>query len=339
MKDILSLDLDELRREIISFGEKNYRANQIFKWVYAKRVLDFSEMTDLPMNLRNKLGSLFRFTTMKEVERQISIDGTEKFLLKLEDDNHIETVVLKHPRHVTFCISSQVGCALNCSFCATGASGFTRDLSASEIVSQVILMENSIGRPVDNIVFMGMGEPFLNEANVYKAIKILHDPVGRNLGIRHFTISTAGIPEGIKRLADSGMDVRLSVSLHSASEETRSSLMPINKKYPLDSLRKVLDYYQQKTGNRITFEYALIKGVNDSTEDLTKLGEFLTGIKSFVNIIPVNPVKPVFDRPSDKEIAVFSESLKKAGFECAVRHEKGTDIDAACGQLRQKRRE
>jgi len=338
MKDILSLGLDETRNLMLSIEEAAYRANQIFNWVYKKRTLNFSEMTSLPEALRGKLSGLLYFPPMEAVEKQTSKDGTEKFLWKLEDGNQIESVVLRHPAHVTFCISSQVGCALNCSFCATGAGGFSRNLSTGEIVSQVIHMERAIDGPVDNVVFMGMGEPFLNENSVYKAIDILHDPRGRNLGFRHFTISTAGIPEGIKRLADSGMDIRLSVSLHSARDELRSSLMPVNRLHSLDLLRAALEYYQQKTGNRITFEYALISGVNDTAGDVAQLRKYLRGIKSFINIIPVNPVNPDFERPSDRKVADFEERLKAVGFESAVRHEKGTDIDAACGQLRHRRR-
>jgi len=338
MKDILSLSLDEMRDLMLSIEEAAYRADQIFNWVYKRRALGFSEMTNLPKALRGELSGLLYFPAMEVVEKQVSKDDTEKFLWKLEDGNQIESVVLRHPGHVTFCISSQVGCALNCSFCATGAGGFSRNLSTGEIVSQVIHMERAIDGPVDNIVFMGMGEPFLNENGVYKAIDILHDPRGRNLGFRHFTISTAGIPEGIKRLADSGMEIRLSVSLHSAKDELRSSLMPVNRMHSLDSLREALVYYQQKTGNRITFEYALISGVNDTARDVAQLIKYLRGIKSFVNIIPMSPVNPNFKRSSDQKVVDFEERLKAVGFESAVRHEKGTDIDAACGQLRQRRR-
>jgi 23S rRNA (adenine2503-C2)-methyltransferase len=338
MKDILSLGLDELRDLMLSIEESAFRASQIFNWVYKKRTLSFSEMMNLPKALRGELSGLLYFPPMEVVEKQVSKDGTEKFLWKLEDGNQIESVVLRHPRHVTFCISSQVGCALNCSFCATGAGGFSRNLSTGEIVSQVIHMERAIGGPVNNIVFMGMGEPFLNENSVYKAIDILHDPRGRNLGFRRFTISTAGIPEGIKKLADSGMEIRLSVSLHSAKDVLRSSLMPLNRVHSLDSLREALVYYQQKTGNRITFEYALISGMNDTAGDVAQLIKYLRGIKSFINIIPVNPVNPDFERPSDQKVADFEEGLRAAGFESAARQEKGTDIDAACGQLRQRRR-
>ncbi|MGC9321671.1 MAG: 23S rRNA (adenine(2503)-C(2))-methyltransferase RlmN [Kosmotogaceae bacterium] len=338
MKDILSLGLDELRDLMLSIEESAFRASQIFNWVYKKRTLSFSEMMNLPKALRGELSGLLYFPPLEVVEKQVSKDGTEKFLWKLEDGNQIESVVLRHPRHVTFCISSQVGCALNCSFCATGAGGFSRNLSTGEIVSQVIHMERAIGGPVDNIVFMGMGEPFLNENSVYKAIDILHDPRGRNLGFRRFTISTAGIPEGIKKLADSGMEIRLSVSLHSAKDGLRSSLMPVNRMHSLDSLREALVYYQEKTGNRITFEYALISGMNDTAGDVAQLIKYLRGIKSFINLIPVNPVNLDFERPSDQKVADFKEGLRAAGFESAARQEKGTDIDAACGQLRQRRR-
>lgn len=338
MKDVLSFSLDELREEMLSLEEATFRAKQIFDWIYRKKAVDYSEMTNLPISLRERLFGLLPFPVMEMEERQVAGDGTEKFLWKLEDRNHIESVLLRHPTHTTFCISSQVGCALNCSFCATGAGGFARDLSAGEIVGQVVFMEKISDKPVDNIVFMGMGEPFLNEYNVFKAISILHDPVGRDLGTRRFTISTSGIPESIRKLADSKMDVRLSVSLHSARDELRSKLMPVNRKYPLSTLREALEYYQHITGNRITVEYAMIKGVNDSKEEAQRLVEYLRGLKSFINIIPVNPVNKIYDKPSENVVVSFVETLRKAGFESALRHEKGSDIDAACGQLRQRRR-
>lgn len=337
MIDLLSTGLNELRDLMCRLGEGAFRANQIFDWVYRKKITDFDSMTNLSKALRAKLREELYFPLMEVVNKQVSSDGTEKFLWRLHDGEYIESVLLRHPEHFTFCISSQVGCALGCSFCATGAGGFTRNLSAGEIVGQVLLMEKDLGSEVDNIVFMGMGEPFLNEENLYASIDILHEPAGRNLGIRHFTISTAGLPEGIMRLADSGRDLRLSVSLHSCDDRIRSLLMPVNRRFPLSTLRASLDYYQRKTGNRLTFEYALVKGMNDSKEDVERLVKYLEGLKAFVNVIPVNPVDREHERPDEKTIDEFVKAIKSKGIEAALRYERGIDIAAACGQLRRQK--
>ncbi|ACR80624.1 MULTISPECIES: 23S rRNA (adenine(2503)-C(2))-methyltransferase RlmN [Kosmotoga] len=334
---LLEMTLDELRKVLVDEGYEKYRASQIFDWIYKKKVLNFSNMTNLPKDFRKFLSGTFRYPEMTIVRRSLSkIDGTEKFLWKLHDGEFIESVILRHPDHTTFCISTQVGCQLGCIFCATGMSGFKRNLSVSEIVGQVIFMEKSMGKNVTNIVFMGMGEPFLNTDNVFKSIEILHEPAGRNLGIRHFTISTAGIPEGIIRLADSGMDVRLSLSLHAATDEKRSMLMPINKRYNIQQLMASLEYYQRKTNRRITIEYILIDGINDSIEDAKQLAKLFKHLKIFVNIIAINPVVPTLKRPSREKVERFAIELKKHGIEAAIRTEKGSDIDAACGQLRRK---
>lgn len=334
---LLEMTLNELRKFLEDEGYEKYRASQIFDWVYKKKVFNFSNMTNLPKDFRKYLSETFQYPGMEIVRNSISkIDGTEKFLWKLHDGEFIESVILRHPEHTTFCISTQVGCQLGCIFCATGLSGFKRNLSVSEIVGQVILMEKAMGKSVTNIVFMGMGEPFLNTDNVFKSIEILHEPAGRSLGIRHFTISTAGIPEGIIRLADSGMDVRLSISLHAATDEKRSMLMPINKRYNIQQLMTVLEYYQRKTNRRITIEYTLIDGINDSIEDARQLAKLLKHLRIFVNIIAINPVVPNLKKPPREKVERFVTELKKHGIEAAVRAEKGTDIDAACGQLRRK---
>ncbi|OAA30906.1 50S rRNA methyltransferase [Kosmotoga arenicorallina S304] len=336
MKEILSLNYAELKNEILELGFKRFRAAQIYDWIHRKKVFDFDAMTNLSKSDRAFLKEYFRFPVFSLKDRQKAKDGTEKFLWELQDGEYIESVVIRHAEHITFCISTQVGCQLGCAFCATGLSGFKRNLSASEIVAQVLYMEKEIGEDADNIVFMGMGEPFLNSESLFKSIEVLHDEKGRNLGIRHFTISTAGIPDGIKRLADSGLDIRLSVSLHAAKDEKRSILMPINRRFPIEELFEALKYYQKKTGNRITFEYILIEAVNDSLEDADNLAHLLKGLKVFVNLIPVNPVIPKFQRPSPERSKAFEQALKKKGIETVLRAEKGTDIDAACGQLRRR---
>ena len=336
MTEILSLSYEELKREIQELGLERFRADQIFDWIYKKRVFDFEAMTNLSKGNRVFLKERFAFPVFSMKSRQKAKDGTEKFLWKLYDNEYIESVVIRHSEHITFCISTQVGCQLGCAFCATGLSGFKRNLSTSEIVAQVLYMEKEINEDVDNIVFMGMGEPFMNSKSLFKSIEILHDEKGRNLGIRHFTISTAGIPNGIKELADSGLAIKLSISLHAADNEKRSRLMPINRRFSIEELFEALRYYQKKTGNRITFEYILIEDINDSFKDAKNLARLLRGLKSFVNLIPINPVVPQFHRPPVDRSKAFEEELNKLGIEAALRVEKGTDIDAACGQLRRR---
>lgn len=336
MIDIMSLEYLELKKLLEERGIKGYRADQIYNCLYKNKISEFSEMTTLSKELRENLKMNFSFPVLELIEKQVSRDGTEKFLWKLNDEETIESVILKHLNHTTFCISSQVGCQLACTFCATGASGFRRNLTAGEIVGQVLYMEKQIGTEVSNIVFMGMGEPMMNLDNVIKSIKILNDTKGRKLGIRHFTISTAGVVPGIVKLADSGMDIKLSVSLHSANNDKRSSMMPVNSLYPLPELMPSLKYYQKRTGNRITFEYILIKGFNYSHKDVNDLKNLLKGLKSFVNVIPVNPADSDHTKPTKKETNDFIQELTAAGIEAALRTERGKDIDAACGQLRRR---
>lgn len=337
MRDFLSLDLSRLKGALAELKEPEFRAVQLFEWVYKRGVSDFSAMSNLPKTLRERLGREFYFSPLKLLEREADKEGTEKFLWELDGGETIESVGLRHPNHLTLCLSTQVGCALACAFCATGAGGFVRNLTSGEIVAQVVHMERELGEGADNIVFMGMGEPLLNEENLYRAIETLHSPHGRNLGIRRFTVSTAGLPEAIERLADSGKDLKLSLSLHSAIDEVRSSLMPLNTRYPLARLREALEYYQRRTKNRITFEYALVEGLNDSREAAEKLIGYLSGLKAFVNVIPVNPVEQKYIKPSRERIEEFMKVLTRAGIETARRYERGTDIAAACGQLRRRK--
>ncbi|OUO93518.1 23S rRNA (adenine(2503)-C(2))-methyltransferase RlmN [Cloacibacillus sp. An23] len=317
-------------------GEPSYRAGQICQWIWQKRADDTEEMTNLSKALREKLAEKLDFAFPQLVREQKSSDGTRKFLWRLRDGESVESVLMKQGDRLTACISTQVGCPLQCTFCATGLSGFVRNLSAGEIAGQVAAIEKKIGREINNVVYMGMGEPFLNTEAVLKSIRMLNDPKMRNLGIRHITVSTSGVIPGIRALADSGLGVRLAVSLHAADGELRGMLMPVNHSYPVEELREALVEYQETTGDRITIEYALFGGVNDSVERARELVRYLRGIHVYVNLIPFNAVDGRYAKPEAEDVLRFKSVLQTAGFECEIRAEQGADIDAACGQLRRK---
>ncbi|MEA2065678.1 MAG: 23S rRNA (adenine(2503)-C(2))-methyltransferase RlmN [Thermotogota bacterium] len=331
---ILSYTFDELQDLMKELGLKHYRAQQLFNWIYLKRVTDFFEMTNISLEERDQFGKIFSFPKMSIVQRQQSRDGTVKLLWKLQDGEFIESVIVRHPNHTTFCISSQVGCPIGCKFCQTGLSGYVRNLEIEEIVGQMLYMEIEMGKMVDNIVFMGMGEPFLNTDNVLKSIRIYNDERGRNLGLRHFTISTVGIPQGITRFTNEGPEVKLSVSLHASSNDKRNKIVPINKKHGIEDIFESLYYYQTITSKRVTFEYVLINHFNDYIEDAQELYELLKGMSSYVNVIPLNPVSSDLKRPSEKRTTEFMNRLNLLGVKAELRIEKGADIKAACGQLK-----
>jgi 23S rRNA (adenine2503-C2)-methyltransferase len=342
MDDILNaLDLsyDELTEICTTqWGLPRYRADQISQWIYAKKVFDFSEMTNLSKELRKEMANRMMVLPPYEIKRQVSEkDGTTKYLWGMNDGETIESVVLFHGNHTTACISTQAGCPLRCLFCATGKTGFARNLTISEITGQFLSMEKNIGRDINNIVFMGMGEPLLNLENVKKSIRILNHPKMRNLGIRHFTVSTAGIVPGIRDLADSELPVRLSVSLHAPNDDIRNRIMPVNREYPLNRLMEALEYYQDVTGERITIEYILLKNINDQPEHAYELVSLLGNLRTYINLIPYNPVDSGFERSPVKQVKEFYSILSSLGCEVETRTEKGTDIDAACGQLRRKK--
>ncbi|MDO5562436.1 MAG: 23S rRNA (adenine(2503)-C(2))-methyltransferase RlmN [Synergistaceae bacterium] len=317
--------------------QPKFRADQICQWMWQKKVFDAEEMTNLSLPLRELLTQRVEFSAPELVNEQHSkLDGTRKYLWKLRDGNTVESVLLRQNDRLTACISTQVGCPLQCTFCATGLSGFVRNLSAGEIAGQFLAMEKNLDREINNIVYMGMGEPFLNTENVLKSVRMLNDPKMRNLGIRHMTISTSGVIPGINELAESGLGVRLAVSLHAADNDLRSRLMPVNQTYPLAELRDAMQTYQKKTGDRITIEYALFGGVNDGVEQARGLVRFLKGIHVYVNLIPFNAVDDRYERPKAEDILRFRSILTTAGFENEIRQEQGSDIDAACGQLRRK---
>ena len=335
--DALSLSYEEWDKLLTEkLGLPRYRAEQICQWIYQKKVFDFAEMTNLSKDLREKLGDFITLIPPMIVKEQLSKDGTQKFLMQLTDGNKLESVLIHHENHSTACLSSQVGCQLGCSFCATGIAGFERNLTVGEIVGQFLVMEKRFGKDINNAVFMGMGEPFNNTDNVFSAILAFNNPKMRNLGARHITISTSGVVPGIIDLVGFEVPVRLSVSLHAPNDALRSKLMPVNRKHSLESLINALKRYQEHTGERITFEYIMIDKVNDTTDCAFELTSLLHGISSYVNIIPYNPVTDKYKRSSDSRIKEFCSVLLKYNIQHEVRREKGTDIDAACGQLRIK---
>ncbi|MBO8125966.1 MAG: 23S rRNA (adenine(2503)-C(2))-methyltransferase RlmN [Firmicutes bacterium] len=332
--NIKDLDLTELEEWLISQGMPRYRGVQIFQWIHKHRVRSYDRMTNLPKGLREDLKAEAPLFWPRVIQEQVSaVDGTQKLLLELEDGERIETVLIPHKYGNSICVSSQVGCALACSFCATGISGFKRNLTVAEMVDQVL----SFAEPVSSIVMMGMGEPLLNLENVLKFLAIIHNEHGFGIGYRHMTISTAGIPPGIRRLADTGLPITLAISLHAPNDRLRSELMPINKKYPISSVLDAADYYAAQTGRRYTLEYVLIDDVNDRAELARELVRLAKGRLCHVNLIPLNTMaEKNFERSRDKKVETFSKVLESGGIPVTVRREMGSDIDAACGQLRSR---
>jgi len=333
--DALSLSYEEWNKLLTEKLElPRYRADQICQWIYQKKVLDFEGMTNLSKELREKLSEIITIIPPMIIKEQVSKDGTQKFLLQLTDGEKIESVLIHHGNHTTACLSSQVGCQLGCSFCATGIAGYVRNLTVGEIVGQFLVMEKRFGKDINNAVFMGMGEPFYNTDNVFAGILAFNNSKMRNLGARHITISTSGVVPGIIDLSNFEVPVRLSVSLHAPNDTLRSKLMPVNRKHSLENLMDALRKYQGQTGERTTFEYIMIDKVNDSTDCAYELASLLNGINAYVNVIPYNPVTEKYKRSSDAVIKAFCGILLKFHIEHEVRREKGTDIAAACGQLR-----
>ena len=333
--DALELSLNDWQLLFAQWGEQKFRASQVCQWIYAKKEFTYDGMTNLSKALREKLNENVTMSFPIMLRQQVSKDGTKKFLWSLNDGAKIESVLLNHGGHKTACISSQAGCPLKCLFCETGANGFTRNLTRGEILGQFLMMEKINGSDINNIVFMGMGEPLLNEDNVFSAIRSLNDKNMRNLGARHITISTSGIATGIEDLADFEIPVRLSLSLHAPNDELRSRLMPVNKNFPLQKLVASLRRYRERTGERITIEYALIDRVNDAVEYAYETAALLDGLEPYVNIIPFNPIpsKPELKRSDSSRVKAFCNALSEMKIEFELRKEKGGDISAACGQL------
>jgi 23S rRNA (adenine2503-C2)-methyltransferase len=345
--ELLRMGIKELEGFMDSIGEPRYRGRQVHKWIYKKAVSSFYDMSDLSRDLRTKLDELARISIPRVLKQRASIDGTRKFLMELEDKKRIESVIIPHSRNkdtrYTLCISTQVGCPVGCVFCATGNSGFQRNLEAYEMIGQVLGSERELRKRlksnenglITNVVYMGMGEPMLNYDQVIKSIYSLNDPKGINIGQRHITISTSGDVRGINRLAQENLQVTLAISLHACSNELRDRLIPLNRKYPLEELIKSIKQYIRLTNRRVTFEYLLLDGVNNRKEDAEKLITMLKPLLANVNLIPYNEVEGLeFKQPSPQQVNEFYHYLLQAGVNVTLREEKGADIEAACGQLR-----
>lgn len=333
--DILSLKLSELEQILIEKGEKKFRAKQIFQWLHVKRVFDFDCMTDISVQLRAELKEIFCIKglfTAKKLES--CIDNTVKYLYRLSDGNYVETVLMEYSYGHSICVSTQVGCKMGCRFCASAIAGFVRNLEPSEILRQIYETEKDAGIRVSGVVLMGIGEPLDNYDNVVRFLELLSDKNGNNLSLRHVSLSTCGIVPKIYELAELHLGLTLSVSLHCAENDKRSEIMPINRTYNMNSLIEACRYYIEKTGRRITFEYAIIDDVNSSDSDADRLADLLRGINCHVNLIPVNKVRERSYKTARAGVADFAERLGKRGINATVRRTLGSDIEAACGQLR-----
>ncbi|MGD6803668.1 23S rRNA (adenine(2503)-C(2))-methyltransferase RlmN [Rossellomorea vietnamensis] len=342
---IYGLTIDQLTSWIVEKGEKKFRASQIWDWLYKKRVTSFSDMKNIGGQLTALLEENFHLGTLQQEIKQESKDGTIKFLFKLEDGNLIETVLMKFNYGYSVCVTTQVGCNIGCSFCASGLLRKNRDLSSGEIVEQIMNVQHHLDAKgnddrVSHIVVMGIGEPFDNYNNLMDFLRVVNDQKGLSIGARHITVSTSGLANRIYDWADENIQVNLAVSLHAPNNELRSRIMKINKAYPLEKLMPAIDYYLEKTNRRITFEYILLKDVNDHKEEALQLAKLLKSKKhlSYVNLIPYNPVDEhgQYQRSTKEAIVEFYGTLMDQGINCGVRTEHGTDIDAACGQLRSK---
>jgi 23S rRNA (adenine2503-C2)-methyltransferase len=341
--DLLSLHRDELSDELEKLGEPRYRAGQLCEWIYRKRASDFAAMTNMPAALRARLAEHFQLRPLEKVRETGSKDTTRKFLFRLADGQLVETVLIpaspalygERSDRRTICISSQVGCAYGCKFCASGLDGWKRHLSAGEIVSQFLAVEDLSGEKISNIVFMGMGEPFANYENLMRAITIINAPWGIGLGARHITVSTSGLVPRIKDFADQPLQIRLAISLHGATDEVRGQIMPVNRKYPIAELLEACAHYASRKKQYLTFEYILIDGINDSEEQARILAGHARKLHAKVNLIPYNTVSGLpWVRPPQDVQERFLDILTGRGVQATLRREKGHDIAAACGQLR-----
>ena len=338
MRSIYDYDLKDLEQYLIDNNLKPFRAKQIFKWLYEKRVNSFDLMSDISKDLQTKLNNDFYIQTLNIKAHQISKDGTQKFLFELPDGCLVESVLMVFDYGFSACVSSQVGCNMGCKFCASGLLKKQRDLTAGEIVGQALMIQRELDKQegrLGNIVVMGTGEPFDNYDNVMKAMSIINSPYGLEIGSRHISISTCGVVPGILRFANENVQYNLAISLHASNNELRSRLMPINNAYPLEVLLDALKKYSGLNNRRLTFEYLLLKGINDKKENAEEIKELLKGLNAYINLIPYNSVKEnEFETSSEENALRFYDLLKKNGVAVTLRQKKGDDIDAACGQLR-----
>ncbi|KQL50785.1 23S rRNA (adenine(2503)-C2)-methyltransferase [Heyndrickxia shackletonii] len=344
-QSIYGLTIDQLTEWLLEHGQKKFRATQVWEWLYQKRVTSFSEMTNINKDCLQLLEEHFDIETLNIQIKQESKDGTVKLLSQLQDGNLIETVLMRQKYGLSVCVTTQVGCNIGCSFCASGILRKNRDLVSGEIVEQIMKVQQHLdeagnGERVSHIVVMGIGEPFDNFDNLVNFLKIVNNPKGLAIGARHITVSTSGLAPKIYEFADLDLQVNLAISLHAPNNELRTQIMKINRAYPLEKLMPAIDYYLEKTNRRITFEYILLNDVNDHKEEALQLAKLLKDKRhlAYVNLIPYNPVSEhiQYKRSTKESILTFYDTLKKNGINCVVRQEHGTDIDAACGQLRSK---
>ena len=337
MKNIKDYNLEELKQELVKLGEKPFRAEQIFKWIFQEKVKSFDEMTNISLELREKLKKEYTICNFNILKKQESKDGTIKYLFDVLDGNAIETVLMSYHHGYSICVSSQIGCKMGCKFCASTGINFIRSLTSGEIVEQILAVEQDTKIRISNVVFMGIGEPLDNYDNVINAIRIINNPKGLNIGARHISISTSGLVPKIYKLAEENIPCTLSISLHATTNEKRSKMMPVNNVYPIEELIKACKDYIKKTNRRISFEYALAKDNNDNREDAKELVHLLKGMLCHVNLIPINKIENgSFTKSSNENIMKFRDYLNDHGIVATIRRELGSDIDAACGQLRRK---
>ncbi len=331
--NLKGLWIDDFEKMLTDMGEKRYKARQLASWIYAKGATDFDQMTDLSRDLRRKLAEISYIGGVKLVKRQISDkDLSEKFLFELADGEKIETVLMWEGKRVTVCVSTQVGCPLGCTFCATGRMGFKRNLDAGEIVDQIIALRE---HRITHAVLMGMGEPLLNPDHTLRAIRIMNDEMGLSFSAKRITLSTAGIPSAIEKLADERLKIKLAISLNAATDAKRDEIMPVNRKHPLSDLLAAVKHFTQTTGRAVTFEYVLIEDVNDSEKDALALSKLIRGIPCKINLIPYNALPDLpYRRPSEEKVVAFRDYLYPRCPAVTLRISKGEDILAACGQLR-----
>lgn len=340
MKNLYSYSLPQLEEIMLSMGQKKFRATQLFKWIYEKGVTNFDDMSDISLSFKEVLKQEFCLNIPTIFKKQVSSDGTIKLLLELEDGSKVETVLMRYNYGLVACVSSQVGCNMGCAFCASGLFKKQRNLEVHELVGQILVLNNLLkeeNAKVSHIVLMGTGEPFDNYDNVMSFIRILNHPYGFAIGARHITVSTCGIVEKIKQYANEGLQINLAISLHAPSDKIRNKIMPISLKYKMEDLMDAIKYYETTAKRRVTIEYILLDGINDSEEDAKELASLIKGTLAYVNLIPYNPVNEMkYKRTSGNKVHKFMDTLIKLGINARIRKEFGTDIDAACGQLRAK---
>lgn len=338
MKSIYDYTQEQLIEEFIAMGEKKFRATQVFEWLYRKNVASFDEMNNLSQELRQKLKAKYTIGLLKTKEKQVSRDGTIKYLFELSDGGLIEAVLMLHEYGRSLCVTSQLGCNMGCQFCASGLLKKQRDLTAGEMVNQVLTVMHDTQDRVSHVVVMGTGEPFDNYDNVMNFIYIINHAKGLAIGARHLTISTCGLCDKIEKYAHEGIQTNLAISLHAPNDEIRDELMPINKAYPMDELRKSLKYYIEHTNRRVTLEYILLKGVNDDIIHARQLAHYVKGLNAYVNLIPYNAVdEHGYQQSLAKDVEIFKNELLRLKINVTQRKEHGRDIDGACGQLRAKK--